>query len=238
MPGIAPVVGRDTELMAVSRFTDEFAADPVTLLIEGEPGIGKTTIWSHAVRLATERGYAVLTSRPTQSEARLSFAALGDLVDGVATRLLPALPGPQRPALEIALLRADSAGHPPDRRAVSLAFLHMLRLRGSARARARPGGEPAARGQGGPCTGRRGGSAHRRVARAGGRRRGSTGQPGPGRGGRCHRTLGERCAFRSPAARLRRLCRRVRDRPAPRAPQAGRCGDRSGGTCQASGTGV
>jgi hypothetical protein len=65
----------------------------------------------------------VLTCRAAESEARLSYAALGDLLDFE----LPDLPAPQARALQVALLRAEVEGAPPDQRAVSVATLGVLR---------------------------------------------------------------------------------------------------------------
>jgi DNA-binding CsgD family transcriptional regulator len=65
----------------------------------------------------------VLVSRPSPTEARLSFAGLGDLVGGMPVAALGALPSPQRAALEIALLLRPPAASPPDQRAIALAFL-------------------------------------------------------------------------------------------------------------------
>ena len=59
--------------------------------------------------------------RPSQSEARLSFAGLTDLFEPVANDLLDGLPPPQRDALQVALLRAGPARARPDRRAVGAA---------------------------------------------------------------------------------------------------------------------
>lgn len=64
---------------------------------------------------------------PAGSEATLSFAALGDLLDGVLDQELPGLPPPQRRALEVALLLADPVGSPPEQRAVCVAFLSVIR---------------------------------------------------------------------------------------------------------------
>ncbi len=52
-------------------------------LVEGEAGIGKTTVWLAAVREAGDRGFRVLQARPAESESRLSYAALADIA-GVA----------------------------------------------------------------------------------------------------------------------------------------------------------
>jgi hypothetical protein len=64
----------------------------------------------------------VLSCRPNESEAKLSFAALGDLLEGVADESLEGLPPPQRAALEVALLRREATGSLPDQRAISSAF--------------------------------------------------------------------------------------------------------------------
>jgi hypothetical protein len=75
------------------------------------------------VSIARARGHRLLARRAAESEARLSYAALGDLLDFE----LPDLPAPQRRALDVALLRADVEGAPPDQRAVSVASLGVLR---------------------------------------------------------------------------------------------------------------
>ena len=65
----------------------------------------------------------MLSCRAAEAEARLSYAALGDLFDFE----LPDLPAPQQRALDAALLREEVEGAPPDQRAVSLASLGVLR---------------------------------------------------------------------------------------------------------------
>lgn len=86
MKSVVEIVGRSAELEAVSGFVDGTTAARA-LLLRGEAGMGKTLLWQHLVRTARERGRAVLASQPTESEARLSFAALGDLVSGVPTQI-------------------------------------------------------------------------------------------------------------------------------------------------------
>ena len=119
--------GRATELSRIGRFLDEVASHPAGLLIEGEAGIGKTTLWSAGIDRARHRGWQVLTCRPVQAEAALSFSALGDLLEPVPEAVLSGLPGPQRRALDVALLRAEPGPEPPDQRAVAVAFLGVIR---------------------------------------------------------------------------------------------------------------
>ncbi len=121
------VVGRDEELAAADRFLDMALGGPGALVLEGEPGIGKTTVWREAIRRARERGYRVLSTQPAQAEKSLSFAGLGDLLAGLPEAAFDRIPGPQRAALEIALLRRAPTGPSLERRVVAAAFLSLLR---------------------------------------------------------------------------------------------------------------
>jgi ATP/maltotriose-dependent transcriptional regulator MalT len=124
----AEVVGRDEELSQLDGFLLGVDAGPTSFVLEGEAGVGKTTLWEAALELGRERGYEILVCRPVESEAQLSFAALGDLVEPVREATIPALPSPQRAALEKALLLSDSFSPAPDQRAIALALLGVVRL--------------------------------------------------------------------------------------------------------------
>jgi DNA-binding CsgD family transcriptional regulator len=121
------VIGRESELAILDRFLDSIPAGPDALLLSGEAGIGKTTVWKEGLDRGLRRGYRTLSCRPVESETRLSYAALGDLLEPVLEEALPALPEPQLQALEVALLRAPSSGARANQRAVSLAVLGCLR---------------------------------------------------------------------------------------------------------------
>ena len=121
------MVGRAAEARRVDAFLDAAAAHASALLVEGEPGIGKTTLWKGAVDAAALRGLHVLACRPTQPEAGLAYAALGDLLGDLPDSALDGLPRPQRLAVDVALLRAEPEGEPPLPRAVALGLLAALR---------------------------------------------------------------------------------------------------------------
>jgi DNA-binding CsgD family transcriptional regulator len=123
----ADMYGRGAELARIERFLADLTERPKALLIEGAVGIGKTTLWSVAVDLARHRGFWVLSCRPVQSEAPLTFSALGDLFESVPETALAGLPGPQRRALDVAMLRAEAGPDPPDQRAVAVAVLGVIR---------------------------------------------------------------------------------------------------------------
>ncbi len=122
------VVGRSVELAAVDRVLDRLAGGPAALVLEGRPGIGKTTVWRHALARAAARSFTVLSCHPVEAETKLPFTSLADLLEPVAESILPALPDPQRLALAVALMRASPPGTPPSARAVATALLSAVRL--------------------------------------------------------------------------------------------------------------
>ena len=119
-------MGRESEFGVLDRFLDDVLLGR-SLVLTGGPGIGKTTLWEAGLHDAGERGLRVLSARASSAEARLSFAALIDLCDGVDTGSLGGLTPPQRSALEVALLRAEPEATPPEPHAISLGFLNLLR---------------------------------------------------------------------------------------------------------------
>ena len=123
------MVGREEELEAVERFVAR-RGGPGALTIEGEPGIGKTTLWRAGLGRAQLLAMRVLEARPVQAEAELAFAGLEALLGDVIEDLLDGLPAPQRAALEVALLRTEPGDTGPEARAVASATLSVLRRLG------------------------------------------------------------------------------------------------------------
>jgi DNA-binding CsgD family transcriptional regulator len=122
------IVGREEELAAVRAFIGEDADEsPAALVLEGEAGIGKSTLWLAAVEQARESGSRVLASRPAEAEQALAYAALGDLLEDVLEEVLPGLAPPRRRALEVALLREDDEDERVDVRALAVAVRDVLR---------------------------------------------------------------------------------------------------------------
>jgi predicted ATPase len=125
---VIDMIGRAGEAATVTRFAERVPSGPVGLLIEGEPGIGKTTVMLETIRAATQRRYRVLQARPAEAESDLSFAALGDLIGGLFHEVSDALPAPQRQALEMALLLrwADQQADPLTTASALLTVLTIL----------------------------------------------------------------------------------------------------------------
>jgi DNA-binding CsgD family transcriptional regulator len=116
------VVSRAQEFRAVAEFLQSAAAQPSGLVIEGEAGIGKTTLWLAAVAQARERGFAVVSARIGQAESVLAYAAVADLLGNVDPGLFAELPDVQQVAVDRVLLRASSEGPQTDHRVIAAAL--------------------------------------------------------------------------------------------------------------------
>ncbi|WP_234834814.1 helix-turn-helix transcriptional regulator [Mycolicibacterium stellerae] len=119
-------MGRSVELSAVADLLSSARVEPSRLLLEGESGIGKTTVWSTALELAREEGFQVLSTRPAASESVLAYASLADMLAGVDAAHWADLPAPQQLALDRVLLRANADGGATDPRAVAAGFLSVV----------------------------------------------------------------------------------------------------------------
>ncbi len=128
--GVAAVGGdlvRFAEWRQVHRFAEGVRASPAALALQGEAGAGKSTLWRAGIETAAAAGHRVLRSEPSASETDLSFAGLSDLLIDVLSLVEAQIPGPQREALEIALLLRPAGDEPPTAHAVGLAVLAALR---------------------------------------------------------------------------------------------------------------
>jgi DNA-binding CsgD family transcriptional regulator len=119
------LLGRQQELANADDFLDAVERGVAAFVVEGEPGIGKTALWRETFAKATARSYCVISARPAESEAGLTFAAFADLLGDVGDELVADLPEPQRRALDAALLRGVGV-ETHDRRAVATALVSVL----------------------------------------------------------------------------------------------------------------
>src|SRR5690349_1186962 len=115
-------LSRSAECRAVSDFLLSAERQPSGLVIEGEAGIGKTTVWLAALDQARECGFLILSARVGQAESVLAYAAVADLIGDVDPAILAELPDMQRIAVDRVLLRADGDGPATDQHVVAAAF--------------------------------------------------------------------------------------------------------------------
>jgi predicted ATPase len=116
------LLGRERERRALDRLlSDARSGLSGVVAIVGEPGIGKSALLEEARRSAD--GFTVLQARGVESEARVPFGGLLELLRPALGRLR-AIPGPQADALGRALaLRPGPTG---ERFAVGAATLSLL----------------------------------------------------------------------------------------------------------------
>ena len=123
----AAIVGRETELASVRGFLASVSDGAAALVLEGEAGAGKTTLWRAAVAESDASGLRVLKASPAESESSMSFSGIGDLLDPVLDEALAELPSPQRHVLSRALMLEEDEGPIPDVHAIGVAVLNAFR---------------------------------------------------------------------------------------------------------------
>jgi DNA-binding CsgD family transcriptional regulator len=122
---IFEIYGRDEELAAIQSCLESPASR--ALVLEGEAGIGKTTLWHAALQLAAALGQRVIAARPAGAEAQLSLSGLGDLLRGVPAEAIGALPEIQQRALAVVLAEKAPAAEGLDGHVLGAAFLTLTR---------------------------------------------------------------------------------------------------------------
>ena len=118
------LVGRSHEIDVIhGLIEDARAGRGRALVLRGAPGIGKSTLLKRGRRRGEERGLRILAARGVESESRLAFAILGDVLRPVLGRI-DEIPGAQRAALRAALALGPPAA--ADRYAAYAATLSLL----------------------------------------------------------------------------------------------------------------
>ena len=123
----ASVVGRDAELASILDFVAHMSREAAALVLEGDAGMGKTTLWRVTIEQAEGSGVLVLQAQPVESEMTLSFAGLGDLLDPVLARVSGSLPAIQERALNRALALGDEDESGLDPRTLRVAVMNLIR---------------------------------------------------------------------------------------------------------------
>jgi DNA-binding CsgD family transcriptional regulator len=77
------LVGREAEQARIDAFAAGVAEGARALYLRGEPGVGKTTLWRHAVERCRSSGHEVLLARPAEEEMPLPLVGLADLFERV-----------------------------------------------------------------------------------------------------------------------------------------------------------
>ncbi|MBV8578713.1 MAG: AAA family ATPase, partial [Acetobacteraceae bacterium] len=116
------LIGRRGECGTLDRLIEAVrAGQSRTLVVRGEPGVGKTVLLDYLAGRA--RGFWVARAVGVHSEMELAFAGLHQLCAPMLDHV-GSIPVPQRDALETAF--GIAAGPPPDRFLVGLGVLSLL----------------------------------------------------------------------------------------------------------------
>src|SRR5580692_12055128 len=107
----ASIIGRDGGLARLRALVDPVPEAGQVLLVTGEAGMGKTMLLADAADRARRAGTRVLSVTGRESESRLAFAGLHQLLRPVLAGAA-GLPGRQAQALQGALGLAADPGAP------------------------------------------------------------------------------------------------------------------------------
>ena len=118
--------GRAAEARSVGKFLERARGQPSALFIDGEAGIGKTTLWLATIHQARQKGFAVLCAQGAPTESKLAYGGLADLVGSVDGDHWNGLPEPQRAALRSVVDHTGTSGGVGDARAVPAGFLTLV----------------------------------------------------------------------------------------------------------------
>ena len=116
--------GREQDVALIDHLLDRIDQGGSTLVISGEPGIGKSALLEVARRRASERGVSVLSMTGVLAEVHLPFAALEQALRPLMKRAVGLVPR-QRSALLAAFGMHDDVAA-PDIFLVALATLALL----------------------------------------------------------------------------------------------------------------
>jgi DNA-binding NarL/FixJ family response regulator len=124
---IESIAGREAELASLREFVEAISTGSVGVVLEGDAGMGKTTLWRAAVDHAEDAGVLVLQAQPVESETTLSYTGMGDLFEPVLDEALEPLPAVQQRAMSRALALSEDEEGPIDPRVLRVALTNALR---------------------------------------------------------------------------------------------------------------
>ncbi|RUR01189.1 AAA family ATPase [Labedella endophytica] len=118
-----PVIGREREIAALRTAIREVGSGGSAFVIDGEAGIGKSSLVAEVIEYASSCGVRVLTTTGTLDESAEPYAALHRLLYPLRAGIA-GLPAPQRGALDVAF--GVATGVQPSPLLAGLAALTLL----------------------------------------------------------------------------------------------------------------
>lgn len=120
---VAPLIGRTHEFASLTSAASSITHEGCAFVIEGEAGVGKTTMLDAVAQWADDAGFAVLSCAGVQCQTKVGYAAVHELVHPLMNHA-EALPTHQRKALLAAFGMA--AYPPPDPLSIGVAMLGLI----------------------------------------------------------------------------------------------------------------
>jgi len=121
-------MGRTQEIERLEHFLGDLPRGSRTLLLEGEVGVGKTTLLDRLASSARERSWTVLTASPVEAELPWEFAALTDLFGSLPRASVRHLPLVQQQAMDVVVFRREPPDGSVDSLTLATAVLSVLRV--------------------------------------------------------------------------------------------------------------
>jgi DNA-binding NarL/FixJ family response regulator/tetratricopeptide (TPR) repeat protein len=121
------LVGREEELGRLEEFVAGVTEGPRAVVIRGEAGIGKTSLWRAGIDAAQRAGARVLLTRCAEAEMPLPLGGLSDLLETALPEIGDELAEPERRALAVAVGLEVPSEQTPGRVALPRAFLACVR---------------------------------------------------------------------------------------------------------------
>lgn len=121
----AETFGRDDQLALLHGWIG--GELPTAVLIEGDAGIGKTTLLRAVLDESARAGFHVVQSAPAEAEVSLAYGALADLAGVLVEELADVVPAPRWRALAAALGLSGDGRTAPGETSVALGLLATLR---------------------------------------------------------------------------------------------------------------
>ncbi|WIM87031.1 LuxR C-terminal-related transcriptional regulator [Candidatus Mycobacterium wuenschmannii] len=120
-------VERAQEARAVADLLTHAQVGPASLVVDGEAGIGKTTLILDAVAEARALDFRVLQAQGAPTEVTYAYAAVADLLRDVDDEAVADLPELQRLALQRACVgEVESGGPATDERTTAIALMSVI----------------------------------------------------------------------------------------------------------------
>jgi DNA-binding NarL/FixJ family response regulator len=116
------------EIHASRDFLGRTSSGPAGMVVEGEAGIGKTTLLWEISEEAAAQGFRVSATCGSPSEVRYAYAAIADVLSALDANADADLSAVQRTALD-RLLSHEDEGPRPNERIVATAFLSVMQQR-------------------------------------------------------------------------------------------------------------